>query len=118
VPRLIILPASYIEEIRRGWRSETAHDGHFDEGTGYPARAIRDLRHWPAGTRLVVESTPEVVLLKPAPLFPASSIDQVFGSLEHKGAALSIEDMEAAIAKEARRRARDCQASQSRSPQG
>lgn len=70
-------------------------------------KAIRDLRHWPAGTRLVVESTSEGVLLKPAPVFPLSSIDQVFGSLEHKGTALSVEDMEAAVATEARRRARD-----------
>lgn len=70
-------------------------------------KAIRDLRHWPAGTRLVAESTSEGVLLKPAQVFPLSSIDQVFGSLEHKGTALSVEDMEAAVATEARRRARD-----------
>jgi AbrB family looped-hinge helix DNA binding protein len=70
-------------------------------------KAIRDLRHWCAGTRLVVESTAEGVLLKLAPLFPPSSIDQVFGSLKHKGAALSIEDMETAVTAEAKRRARD-----------
>lgn len=70
-------------------------------------KAIRDLLHWPAGTRLVVESTSEGVLLKPVPIFPSSCIDQVFGSLEYKGTALSVEDMEAAVANEARRRARD-----------
>ena len=70
-------------------------------------KAIRDLRHWPVGTRLAVENTSEGVLLKPASVFPPSSVDQVFGSLAHKGAALSVEDMEAAIATEARRRARD-----------
>ncbi|WBX84149.1 AbrB/MazE/SpoVT family DNA-binding domain-containing protein [Sphingosinicella microcystinivorans] len=70
-------------------------------------KAVRDLRHWPAGTRLVVESTAEGVLLKLAPVFPPSSIDQVFGSLKHKGAALSIEDMETAMVAEAKRRARD-----------
>jgi AbrB family looped-hinge helix DNA binding protein len=70
-------------------------------------KAVRDLRHWSAGTRLVVESTAEGVLLKLAPVFPPSSIDEVFGSLKHKGAALSIEDMEMAVTAEAKRRARD-----------
>lgn len=81
-------------------------------------KAIRDLRHWPAGMRLIVESTSEGVLLKPPPVFPPSSIDQVFGSLAHKGPALSVEDMDAAVAAEAKRRARDCPASRSRSRRG
>ncbi|HKY82847.1 MAG TPA: AbrB/MazE/SpoVT family DNA-binding domain-containing protein [Sphingobium sp.] len=70
-------------------------------------KAIRDLRHWPAGTRLTVEDTPDGVLLKPVPAFPETSIDTLFGSLHHEGPALSIEDMNAAIAREAKRRARD-----------
>jgi hypothetical protein len=37
----------------------------------------------------------------------ASSLDTLFGSMRHKGPALSIEDMNAAIAQEAGRRARD-----------
>ena len=32
-------------------------------------KAIRERRNWPAGTRLVVEETPDGVLLKPAPVF-------------------------------------------------
>ena len=70
-------------------------------------KAIRDQRHWPAGTRLTVEDTPEGVLLKPTPVFPASSVDAVFGSLHYQGPALSIEDMDEAISREAKRRARD-----------
>ncbi|MCW0199906.1 AbrB/MazE/SpoVT family DNA-binding domain-containing protein [Sphingopyxis sp.] len=70
-------------------------------------KAIRDMRHWPAGTRLSVEDTPEGVLLKPVPLFPETDIDAVFGSLQHSGSALSVEDMNAAVAREAKRRARD-----------
>lgn len=70
-------------------------------------KVIRDLRHWPAGTRLTVESTADGVLLKPIATFPPSSIDAVFGSLAHKGAPLSVEDMNAAVAAEAKRRARD-----------
>ena len=70
-------------------------------------KAIRDHRHWAAGTRLTVEDTPDGVLLKATPAFPETSIDVVFGSLRHGGPALSIEDMDAAIAREAERRARD-----------
>jgi AbrB family looped-hinge helix DNA binding protein len=67
-------------------------------------KAIRQQRRWGAGTRLVVEDTPEGVLLRPAPLFPATKPRDVFGSLPHSGAPKSLEEMEAGIAAEARRR--------------
>lgn len=70
-------------------------------------KAIRDQRHWPAGTRLTVENTPDGVLLKATPAFPETAIESVFGSMRHDGPALSIDEMAAAIAKEANRRARD-----------
>ncbi len=70
-------------------------------------KAIRDLRHWPAGTRLTVESTSDGVLLKPAAIFPPTSIEEMFGSLAYAGKAKSIEEMDAAVAAEAKRRARD-----------
>lgn len=70
-------------------------------------KAIREHRHWGAGTRLVVEETDEGVLLRKAPLFPPSTVDQAFGMLAWKGEPKSLEAMDAAIAAEARRRARD-----------
>lgn len=70
-------------------------------------KAIRDMRHWPAGTRLSVEETPEGVLLKPIPLFPETDIDAVFGSLRYSSSPLSVEDMNVAVTREAKRRARD-----------
>lgn len=70
-------------------------------------KAIRDQRHWAAGTRLTVVNTPDGVLLKGAPAFPETRMDAVFGSLRRDGPALSVEEMDAAIASEARRRARD-----------
>jgi AbrB family looped-hinge helix DNA binding protein len=70
-------------------------------------KAIRDQRHWPVGTRLTVEDTSEGVLLKPAPLFSRKSVDEVFGSLRHGGPALSVDEMDAAVTAEAKRRARD-----------
>lgn len=70
-------------------------------------KAIRDQHHWSPGTRLTVEDTPDGVLLRAVPAFPAKSIDAVFGSMKYDGPVLSLEDMDAAIASEAKRRARD-----------
>lgn len=70
-------------------------------------KIIRDQRHWPAGMRLTVENTADGVLLKPALAFPASTVEAVFGSLAYTGKAKSIEEMDAAVAAEAKRRARD-----------
>lgn len=70
-------------------------------------KAIRDQRRWSAGTKLTVEDTPEGVLLKAGPVFPESSIDAVFGSMRRAGKALSVDEMDAAVAREAKRRARD-----------
>ncbi len=70
-------------------------------------KPIRDHRNWTPGTRLVVEDTDAGVLLRPAPLFEPTSMDQVFGALHRPGRALTIEDMDAGVEAEARRRARD-----------
>jgi AbrB family looped-hinge helix DNA binding protein len=71
-------------------------------------KAIRQQRRWETGTRLVVENTPDGVLLKPAPLFPTTKPNEVFASLPHRGAPKTLKEMEAGIAAEARRRrARD-----------
>ena len=70
-------------------------------------KAIRDQRRWTPGTRLTVEVTADGVLLKSAPVFAATRIETVFGSLAPIGEAKSVEEMDAAIAAEARRRARD-----------
>lgn len=70
-------------------------------------KAIRELRQWAAGTQLIVENTADGVLLKSSPVFPETELKDVFGSLRHTGPALSIEAMDAAIASEAKRRARD-----------
>jgi AbrB family looped-hinge helix DNA binding protein len=74
------------------------------EGQVILPEAIRQRRRWGAGTRLVVEDTPEGVLLGPAPLFHATKPEDVFASLPHSSAPKSLEEMEAGIAAEARRR--------------
>lgn len=71
-------------------------------------KAIRDERRWRAGTQLTIESTPDGVLLKPSSLFPPTKTTEVFASLPYRGEPKSVEEMEASIAAEARRRhARD-----------
>ncbi len=70
-------------------------------------KAIRDQLHWAPGTRLTVENTVDGVVLKAAPIFAPTSIDQVFGILAYDGPTHSIEEMNAAIIEEVRRRARD-----------
>lgn len=66
--------------------------------------AIRRRRNWDAGTRLVVEDTPDGVLLKPAPAFAPTRPDAVFGMLPSAGVPKSLEEMDAGVLAEARRR--------------
>ena len=70
-------------------------------------KAIHDEKHRAAGTKLIVEDTPEGVLLKSMPVFASTDMAAVFGSLRPTGPALSIDDMNVVIAEEAKRRARD-----------
>ena len=70
-------------------------------------KAIREKRQWSAGTRLTIEETAEGVLLRASPIFPETTLDEVFGSMRYDGPALSLEDMDAAVMREAKRRARD-----------
>ena len=46
---------------------------------------IRRALRWVAGTRLVVESTSDGVLLKPEPSLPETRPEDVFGSLAYDG---------------------------------
>lgn len=68
-------------------------------------KAIRDQLRWNAGTRLAVEHTADGVLLKPlTTAFVQTRPEDVFGSLSYKGKPKSVEDMEAGIAAEVKRR--------------
>ena len=67
-------------------------------------KAIRQRREWDAGTRLIVEETPDGVLLKRAPVFAPSEPKEVFGLLPFSGEPKSLNDMEAAVLAEVPRR--------------
>jgi AbrB family looped-hinge helix DNA binding protein len=71
-------------------------------------KSIRQRRYWDAGTRLIVEDTDEGVLLKAAPIFEPAKPDEVFGSLKVSGSPKTLEEMDAGVLAEAKRRhARD-----------
>jgi AbrB family looped-hinge helix DNA binding protein len=67
-------------------------------------KSIRERRRWGPGTRLLVEDTPEGVLLKPAPLFPPTRPEDVYGMLKYSGPPKTIEEMDASITAEVKRR--------------
>jgi AbrB family looped-hinge helix DNA binding protein len=60
-------------------------------------KAVRDLRGWRAGTKLTVEDTPDGVILKPEPLFPLTTLDEVYGCLKWEGPPKTLEEMDAGI---------------------
>lgn len=61
-------------------------------------KAIRERRGWKAGTRLVVEETPEGLLLKEKPLFAPTRPEDVRGMLHRPGMrAVTIEEMDEAV---------------------
>lgn len=65
---------------------------------------IRRRRRWDAGTKLIVEDTEDGVLLRAAPLFPPTTVDEVFGSARYTGPTVTLEQMDEAIAEEVARR--------------
>lgn len=67
-------------------------------------KSIREQRQWQTGTRLIVEATEEGVLLRTEAFFPATRPKNIFASLGHAGRPKTLDEMQAGIAKEARRR--------------
>ncbi|WP_027669245.1 AbrB/MazE/SpoVT family DNA-binding domain-containing protein [Rhizobium leguminosarum] len=67
-------------------------------------KTIRQRWEWEAGTRLIVEETPEGVLLKQIPAFAPTWPDDVFGMLPFGGEPKTLEEMEAGVLTEARGR--------------
>ena len=67
-------------------------------------KVVRDRWRWGTGTRLTVEDTADGVLLKPAPVFPPTRPVDVFGSLRHHGDPKTLQEMDAGVAAEAKRR--------------
>ena len=60
-------------------------------------KSVRDAHAWGPGTEFAVEETREGILLRPARLFPRTTLDQVVGCLRYKGKAKTLKEMEAGI---------------------
>ncbi|MDO8318630.1 AbrB/MazE/SpoVT family DNA-binding domain-containing protein [Rhodoferax sp.] len=71
-------------------------------------KAIREARHWHAGTRLEVKETAEGLLLKPVQVHQKAPLPQGLAAIRNRiaynGPIRSVEDMTDALLKEAQRR--------------
>lgn len=67
-------------------------------------KAIWKRRNWAPGMRLVVEETPDGVLLKESPVFAPTRAEEVAGMLAYRGRPKTLEEMGAAITAEVKRR--------------
>ena len=66
-------------------------------------KEIRERRGWAAGLTLEVEERGEGVVLRPARTPRRTTVDDLLGCLPHKGRPKTLREMEAGIAKGARR---------------
>ena len=66
-------------------------------------RSVRNSKHWPPGTRLVVENTSDGVLLRALPVLEETRPEDVFGMLKWTGAAKSLDEMDDGVLAEAKR---------------
>ncbi|MFT4243210.1 MAG: AbrB/MazE/SpoVT family DNA-binding domain-containing protein [Acidovorax sp.] len=66
--------------------------------------SIRHAHRWQPGTEFVVEDTAEGILLKPVASARATSIDEVAGCLKPRGPRVGLDEIDAAIAREAQAR--------------
>ena len=67
-------------------------------------KAIREEKDWAPGVKLVVELTPEGVLLRPERLFSATKFEDVRGCLSRKWKSVSLDEIDAALRVAAKRR--------------
>jgi AbrB family looped-hinge helix DNA binding protein len=67
-------------------------------------KEIRERHGWRAGTELFVEDHGDSVVLRQAQDLPITTLEDLVGCAGYKGPALSLEDMEAGIARGARER--------------
>jgi AbrB family looped-hinge helix DNA binding protein len=65
--------------------------------------SVRAAHKWEPGVEFVVEDVGEGVLLKPLKPFKSTRIDEVIGCTGYKGPMKTLEDMEQAIARGAKR---------------
>jgi AbrB family looped-hinge helix DNA binding protein len=60
-------------------------------------KALRDQLGWTSGRKLVVEATPQGVVLKAAKPWPETRMEDVFGCVKYDGPPITIKEMDEAI---------------------
>jgi AbrB family looped-hinge helix DNA binding protein len=65
---------------------------------------VRDRHGWKPGAELDVEDRGDAVVLRATRAFPRKTVAQVYGCLKYEGPPLTVEQMKAAVAREARKR--------------
>jgi AbrB family looped-hinge helix DNA binding protein len=65
---------------------------------------VRDRHGWEPGTELEVEDRADAVMLRLVRPFPATTLRQVVGCLKYRGRPRTLEEMDAAVLAEARKR--------------
>jgi AbrB family looped-hinge helix DNA binding protein len=66
-------------------------------------KAVRDRHGWQPGAELEVDDLGDAVVLRPAKPFRPTTFEEVRGCLKYDGPPLTIEEMDEAVAREARR---------------
>lgn len=56
-------------------------------------KAIRDSHHWRSGEKFIIEEVPTGIILKPARLFPATTLEEGLGAAGYHGPEKSTEEM-------------------------
>lgn len=69
-------------------------------------KSVRDALNWHTGMTFDIREHGDGILLRPSRPFPQTSLDDVTGCLKWSGPAITIEEMDDAIVREARRRAK------------
>jgi AbrB family looped-hinge helix DNA binding protein len=99
-----ILPSSYMSATMPA--DDANHRTRLStKGQVVVPKEIRERRNWEPGAELIVEETEDGVMLRRAPRFPATRVEEVYGRLHRAGMTpVTVEEMNAAIIDEARRR--------------
>ncbi|MBM4207027.1 MAG: AbrB/MazE/SpoVT family DNA-binding domain-containing protein [Gammaproteobacteria bacterium] len=71
-------------------------------------KPVRDAYHWETGQELTLTDTGNGILLQPKAPFAESTLSDVAGCLPYVGKALSIDDMNQAVAEGLKAQFHDC----------
>ena len=69
-------------------------------------KALRQARGWEPGTAFEIEETTDGLLLRPSLSRPVTTLEEVVGCLQFTGPPRTLADMDEAVRREAKRRAR------------